>query len=169
MKKIVSLLALAAIGFVAVSCSDNDRDVVVQQDNDTYPVVYDITETFQKNADGLYVVNKTFNSALPTTDVILVYRLSGVDDGANVWQLIPRTLYLTEGELDYDYDFTRYDLQLKAGGNYDISTTPAYLTNQTFRVVFVPASLGAKVKVDYSNYEEVAKLYNLKEEKVTKL
>ncbi len=169
MKKIVSILALAAVSFGAVSCS-NDRDVVVQQqpDNDTYPVAYDITETFRKNADDEYLVSKEFNRPLQGSDVILVYRLSGVDGEAKVWQALPRTLYLNEGELDYDYDFTANDLLLKVGGTYDISTTPQYLNNQTFRVVFVPASTG-KMKIDYSNYEEVAKFYNLKEEKVTKL
>jgi hypothetical protein len=26
------------------------------------------------------------------------------------------------------------------GGNYDLSTTPSYLNNQTFRIVIVPGS-----------------------------
>jgi hypothetical protein len=43
----------------------------------------------------------------------------------------PRTLFLTEGELDYDFDFSE-DFTIYAGGTYDLSATPQYIDNQTF-------------------------------------
>jgi hypothetical protein len=32
------------------------------------------------------------------------------------------------------------------GGNYDLSTTPSYLNNQTFRIVIVPGSFTQLIK-----------------------
>ena len=157
------------LGFLFVSCTTDARDTT---DNDTYPLVYDVTATFQ-NTNGKYIISKTFN-AIPSTDVILVYRQSGVDGANPVWQQIPRTLFLAEGELDYDFDFTRQDFAIYAGGNIDINAQSAafknsYINNQTFRVVFVPAAKTGKVNVDYSKYEDVIRFYNINDSKVGKL
>lgn len=169
MKKLLSFLMIAVLGFLFVSCTDDSRDDI---DSDTYSVVYDVTANFQ-NTNGRYVISRSFNNAIPSTDVILVYRKSGVDGNNNVWQQIPRTLFLTEGELDYDFDFTRSDVAIYAGGNVDISAQTAawqnmYINNQTFRVVIVPAAAG-KANINYSNYEEVIKYYNIDDTKVKSL
>lgn len=165
MKKYFSFLLLAIFGFVAISCND-DRDV----DNDTYSVVYDVSENFTMANN--YEVLKTFNNPLYNEDVILVYRRDN-SGGTAVWQQIPRTLFLTEGELDYDFDFTANDVLLKAGGTINFANQPqafhsTYLLNQVFRIVIVPASAG-KVPVDYSNYNEVIKFFNIDDSKVRKL
>ncbi len=100
---------------------------------------------------------------------MLIYRKAGTaSDGSAVWQSIPRTLYLDNGdELDYDFDFTRNDIMIYANGNYDISTTPEFINNQTFRVVLVPASASSRnANVDYSNYESVIKYFNIDDSKV---
>lgn len=170
MKKLFSFLMIALVGFLVVSCTSDSRDD--SPDNDTYPLVYDLTASFQ-SVNGKYVISKSFN-AIPSTDVILVYRKSGVDGANAVWQQIPRTLFLPEGELDYDFDFTRQDFAIYAGGNIDIAAQTAafknsYLNNQTFRVVFVPAAATGRANVDYSNYDEVIKYYNIDDSKVGKL
>lgn len=170
MKKLFSFFMIALLGFLVVSCTTDSRDN--STDNDTYPLVYDLTANFQ-NTNGKYVISKTFNP-IPSTDVILVYRKSGVDGANPVWQQIPRTLFLPEGELDYDFDFTRQDFAIYAGGNIDIAAQSAafknsYINNQTFRVVFVPAAATGRGNVDYSNYDEVIKYYNINDSKVGKL
>ncbi len=176
MKKYFLLSAISMLSLGALTSCERTTDTVQAVDNDTYSVVYDIRESFKKDpADDIYKIKKTFVKAIPSSDVILVYRKSATDAGNTVWQQIPRTLYLRETpndmrELDYDFDFTKYDVHLKAGGNYEISTTPAYLTDQTFRIVFVPASAGkSAAKIDYSNYDEVVKYYNINDKAVTKL
>lgn len=172
MKKYFTLLLLAIFGFAAVSCNDRNDDVIVQ-DNDTYSVVLDINNVnFAYNADDGYFISRSFTKPLVSTDVVLIYRKgSSAPDGSPVWQMIPRTLYLTGGnELDYDFDFSKNDIMIYANGNYDISTTPQYLNSQTFRVVLVPASAGGKnANVDYSNYESVIKYFNIDDSKVTSL
>jgi hypothetical protein len=72
--------------------------------------------------------------------------------------------------LDYDFDFTKNDIQIYADGNYDVSTTPEYLNNQTFRVVLVPTSSGAKnANLNYNDYNSVIKFYNIDDSKVKNL
>ena len=169
MKKLFSLLMMAFLALTFVACTNDDTRT---NDKDTYPVAYDVTENFQ-NTNGKYIISKKFQSAIPTTDVILVYRKYGTDNGNPIWQQIPRTLFLNEGELDYDFDFTRNDVAIYAGGNITFANQTAtwqntYLNNQTFRIVFVPASAG-KANVDYSNYNEVVKFYNINESKIKTL
>ncbi len=168
MKKYLSLLLIALLGFVAVSCTDRNDE----PDYDTYSITYDITNVgFDYNATDGYFISRTFPTALFNTDVVLVYRKSGsTGNGSPVWQQIPRTLYISATqELDYDFDFTMNDVMIYAGGNYDISTTPSYLNNQTFRIVQVPASAGKNANVDFSDYESVIKHYNIDDSKTVEL
>lgn len=167
MKKILSLLLIAILGFTFISCEDTNP----VDDNDTYSYVFDVNASFTNSTSG-YVISRTWNNPLYDTDMILVYRKSGTtSNGAAIWQQIPRTLFLGNSrELDYDFDFSRYDVQIYAGGNYDVTTTPEYLNNQTFRVVVVPASKGGKnANVNYDDYDSVIKYFNINDSQVTKL
>lgn len=166
MKKYFSFLLVALIGFVAISCVE-DRVDDPYIDNDTYSVVYDATGSF--TAANFYTLTFDFPQKLYKSDVVLVYRRTGVDNGNNVWKQIPNTIYFSNGdELDYGFDFTVNDVQIFAQGNYDISTTPTYLTNQTFRIVIVPASFG-KANVDFSDYNAVVKYFKINDTQVKSL
>lgn len=165
-------MLMAILSVAVVSCNDRNDDRIVQ-DNDTYSVVLDINNVgFSYDAQNGYFISRSFTKPLFNTDVVLMYRKIGsTNDGSPVWQSIPRTLYLNNGnELDYDFDFSKNDIMIYAKGNYDISTTPEYLANQTFRVVLVPASSGGKnAGVDYSDYESVIKFFNIDDSKVKNL
>ena len=169
MKKYFSLLFAAILAFTLWSCSDSTSDPI--NDNDTYSVAYDATGSF--TSANSYTLIYDFPQALYTSDVVLVYRKSDTDNGNIVWQQIPRTLFLNEGELDYDFDFTRNDVQIYAGGAIDLSAQSTtfkntYLNGQTFRIVVVPASTG-KVAVDYSNYYDVIRFYGIDDTNVKNL
>lgn len=167
MKKLISLLFLSLLAFFVISC-DNDDDTYV--DNDTYPVVLNISnENFTWDSNLGYNISKTFSSSLGSADMVLIYRQNGTSEGNPIWQQIPRTLYVTQGELDYDFDFTVNDIVIYAGGTYDLSTTPQYLNNQTFRVVLIPASQGKNANVDYSDYNSVIKYFKIDDSKVKTL
>ena len=168
MKKYLLFLMIAFIGLFVMSC-DNRDDVINVPDNDTYSVVIDVKNVnFELKPEG-YVISRTFNNPLYDSDVVLMYRQDGTTTGGSpVWQLIPRTLYLTNGEeVDYDFDFTKFDVKMYAGATYDLATTPEYLNNQTFRVVIIPASF--KTTVDLKDYDAVIKAYNIDDSKPTKL
>nr|WP_315256970.1 collagen-like protein [uncultured Flavobacterium sp.] len=130
-------------------------------------------EDFGYNEDDGFNISGTFNPLISNASTVLVYRLVGtIDANTPIWQLIPRTIYLTnDHELDYDFDFSRADFKIYVRANYDLETTPEFLDNQTFRVVIIPGSFTNKSanKNDFSDYNEVIKKYNIDDSNVKKL
>jgi hypothetical protein len=169
MKKITILLAF--IGMIALQgCTVQDNNPVNNVDNDTISEVFELRNV-NFGYDNVYGYNiyQTLNPQLFPADVLLIYRLSGtINPSTPIWQQIPRTLYLNEGELDYDFDFSKQDFTIYAGGTYDLSLTPSYITNETFRIVIVPGYLSNKMagKVDLSDYNAVIKAFNIDDSKV---
>lgn len=167
MKKILTLFAV--VGLMAfTSCSNNDDYV----DTNTISEVFEIQNvnfTFD-NQEG-YLVYQSLDPILFDKDVILIYRFIGTtNSGAAIWQQIPRTVYTDFGDFDYDFDFSRQDFTIYAGGNYDLALTPQFIRNQTFRIVIVPGSSSGIAKSvnkeDYSDYYAVIKKYGIDDSNV---
>jgi hypothetical protein len=121
---------------------------------------------FGYNATDGYTIYQTLNPNIYGSDNILIYRMTGtINSTTPIWQSIPRTLFLQQGELDYDFDFSKQDFTIYAGGTYNLALTPAYINNQTFRIVIVPGAFSGKStkSVDFSDYNAVIKYYNIDE------
>ncbi len=174
MKKKITLI-LAIIGMITLqSCTVNDNGHEPQDDKDTISEVFELKNVnFGVDGNNQYSIYRKLTPQIYASDVILIYRLSGtIDNNTPIWQPIPRTLYLTQGELDYDFDFSKEDFTIYAGGSYDLTLTPSYLSNQTFRIVIVPASFSNKSATTASlpmDYESVIKRFNIKESTIQKL
>lgn len=167
MKKIT--LFLAVIGMITLgSCTVNEDEDSV--DNDTISEVFELRNVnFAFDAVNGYNIYRTLDPQIFPSDVILIYRLSGtIDSSTPIWQLIPRTLFLNQGELDYDFDFSKEDFTIYAGGTYDLSLTPNFLNNQTFRIVIIPGYFSNKSssKVDFNDYDAVVKAFKIDESKI---
>lgn len=177
MKKILTLFAV--VGLMAfTSCEGPEgppgpegipgQDAVIAE-------VFELNNVnFSYNATDGYNIYRTLNPVIFQSDVILIYRLTGtINPTTPVWQQIPRTLYTSKGELDYDFDFSKQDFTIYAGGNYDLSLTPEFLNNQTFRIVIVPGAFSSTgkstAKPDYSDYNAVIKRYNIDDSNVKRL
>lgn len=169
MKKIITILAVIGMfGFQACTGPEGPpgQDGLIGE-------VYELkNEDFGYNVDDGYNISRTFGETIGhniyAADVILIYRLSGtIDSSTPIWQLIPRTFYLAQGELDYDFDFSKEDFKIYARGTYDLELTPQYLDDQTFRIIVVPAEFASTVNVN--NYLEVINALNLNENKVQKI
>lgn len=182
MKKILLFLFLGTVGFTAYSCDNSDDTVVQGVDYDTISQMKDITGSFSSN--GNYTISQGLD--IPNTYVVLVYRLVA----GNVWQQIPKSVYLpdvagkpTNRVFDYNFVFNSQNVEIRIDDeNFNLPTDltsgeiSTYLSNQTFRIVLVPANGsgigGAKNKqanVDYSDYNAVVKYFNLDESKVTRV
>ena len=103
--------------------------------------------------------------------MVLVYRLSGSFQGEDVWKLLPETYFFDDGTLDlrYDYDFTRFDSELRLEGFDLAGVSDGYKLNQIFRVVVVPGYFGKNNKLDFKDYKAVVKALNIDESKVIKV
>jgi hypothetical protein len=172
MKKIT--LIVAFIGMVMLqSCT---KEEVIIQDNG---VDYDtISEVFEySNVDfhsgNSYSVVLDFPHTIYTSDMVLVYRLSGSDSSGDYWKPMPETYYFNDGTLDfgYDNDFTRYDAQVNLFG-YDLpALSNGYKLNQVFRVVVIPAYFGNKSAnpVSTNDYKAVIEYYNIDDKNISKI
>jgi len=170
MKKIMILLAFTAM-FAFQGCEGPEGPP--GQDG----LIADVFEVgnvnFDANGNGII---RNFDASIYSGDVILVYRLTGVVNGHDVWSPIPESHYYDDGTLyfTYKFNFTQIDFEIYLEG-FELNTIPTNLrSNQIFRIVIVPGDDGANTKKsvnkpDYSNYYEVIKKYNLDDTNIVKL
>ncbi len=159
-------LMLVFIGMISLqSCTVNDQPANVV-DNDTISEVFEFTTSFT-STNGFSVLY-TLPHVIYSSDMVLVYRLSAIDNGADVWKLQPETYYFNDGTLDfgYDFDFTKYDVGVFMKGN-NLATVPSgNRINQVFRVVVLPGYLSNKSAVNTNDYNAVVKAFNIDDSKV---
>lgn len=170
MKKITLLLAF--IGMIILnSCTVNDTPPAqIQQINNTYASeIFEVTTSFGPNNNFTRLV--TFNPAIYNSDTVLVYHLYDVVKGSDVWRLMPQTYYFDNGvELDYNYDFTKYDVNIFLDSNDNLNNfSSAWTQNQTFRLVVIPGSFKMSNKMSYSDYNATIEMLGYKEAKIKKL
>lgn len=132
MKKIFLLLSIVSV-FGLTSCN-NDDDV----DYDTYPEVFEV-DNVNFIASGDFQAIIPLDPVIYSTDVILVYRLSGVNNfGNDIWEPIPTTYNLPQGQLNYNFDFSQDDVVLYLDATFDPMQRQDFSLNQIFRIVIVP-------------------------------
>jgi len=170
MKKIT--LILAFIGMITLQSCTVNEDTGNGIDNDTIGEVFEYTNVnFLPNS---YTVVLNFPHTIYSSDMVLVYRLSDVFQGEDVWKLLPETYYFNDGTLDYRYDFnfTRFDAEVYLEGFDLAGLSPAVRLNQVLRVVVIPAYQANKMsskKVDFNDYNAVINAYNIDESKIIKI
>jgi hypothetical protein len=167
MKKIT--IVLAFIGMITLQSCTVNEDTGNGIDNDTIGEVFEYTNVnFLPNS---YMVVLNFPHTIYSSDMVLVYRLSDVFQGEDVWKLLPETYYFNDGTLDfrYDYNFTRYDAEVYMEG-YDLGgLSSGVRLNQVLRVVVIPAAFGKNGSIDYNDYKSVINAYNIDESKIIKM
>jgi len=109
------------------------------------------------------------------TDVVLVYILWEIaEDNSgeliDVWRLLPQTVVLDEGVLQYNYDYTFADVQVFLEGTLDFNTLlPAETDDQIFRIVVFPADFITKKALDVSDYNLLIQSLGAKKDFVQKI
>lgn len=164
MKKII-LFLLFVISLAFQGCTVREETHV-----NIIPLVFQIKTSF--TAANNYAKLLTINPPIHTADMVLVYRLFNVVSGVDVWRTLPQTVYLTQGELEYNFDFTRSNINIFLDSNFDLNTLEAtWAIDQTFRVVVIPGYFANKnnVTVDFSDYKAVVKAFNINENKIVLL
>lgn len=169
MRKITVLIVF--IGMISLqSCTVNEVPANTV-DNDTISEVFEVNRSFTvgNNFSNLVVLPHSIYSS----DMVLVYRMSGLVGGTAVWKLMPETYYFGDGTLDfgYDFDFTQFDVNLFMHG-FDLAGVSAnYRINQVFRIVIVPGYFGkhsAKSIKKYADYQSVVQDFRITEVKKIK-
>ena len=163
MKKIITLLAIAGL-FVMQSCTTTGSFEIAPT---TSSEVFEVTTSFNSTNNFSKLI--TFNPRIYSSDVVLVYRLSGANSQGDIWELLPETHYFSDGNLNfgYKYDYTNTDVDIFMIG-YDLqSVIPEFRLNQVLRIVIVPANYATSV--NKNNYSDVITALNLKDSQIQKI
>lgn len=104
--------------------------------------VFEFKGTFtQGNNYALTYTFPTTVEILPS-DVVAVYVLAGQEEGTDIWEPLPQTLFINDAILFTGFDYTQFDVKVFLDGNADLSTLETKYTNdKIFRAAVIPADL----------------------------
>ncbi|MFD2602036.1 hypothetical protein [Flavobacterium suzhouense] len=150
MKKIFLLLSIVSV-FGLTSCNNDDNGNYT--DYDTYPEVFEV-DNVNFVASGNYQALVPLNPKIYSSDVVLVYRLSGTNQlGNDIWEPIPTTYNLPQGQLNYNFDFSQDEVVIYLDATFDPIERQDFSLNQVFRIVLVPGWVAQNL--DSNNYDVV--------------
>lgn len=166
MKSTLLIAFIVIITLQGCSVNETPQNVV---DNDTISEVFEFSNVnFVPNN---YSVILDYPHDIYSSDMVLVYRLSGIFQGEDIWKLQPEQFFFDDGTLDlqYGFNFTRYDTEVYMEG-FDLATvSESFRLNQIFRIVIVPGYFGNKSIVNFKDYKAVVKALNVDESKVQRI
>ena len=169
MKKITSIIAiLFFIFFTSCTVNDNVQGPKGENGYSAESLVFEISNTnFQSsnNFRRLFV----FPRPILASDHVLVYRLSGtVSQNQDVWTILPKQYFLSNGTFDfgYNFDFTKFDVNVFMEGNNLSTINNSFRLNQVFRIVVIPGQFGNKMLKN--DIKEVMKSINVSEQEIIK-
>lgn len=103
-------------------------------------------------------------------DVVLVYILWEVSGDLDVWRLLPQTVVLQEGILQYNFDYTLVDVQIFLEGTVPFNTLlPAETDNQIFRIAVLPAELAKEKSLDVSDLNALMNKMNVNPDSINRM
>ncbi len=118
--------------------------------------IFEISGNFEAANDYklYYQFPNDFN--IYDTDVVLVYILWEQVDGLDVWRLLPQTVVLPEGVIQYNFDYTVADVQVFMEGTIPPQDwLPTETDNQIFRIAVLPADFAVKKSVDINDFNSI--------------
>lgn len=169
MKKLLSLLVVASVFFVSCS-SDGEPGPPGPPGQDGIDGVNVVGQAFEINVDFIESADYSIFADIPTnievldSDIVLVYWLEFEDNGNDVWNLIPQTIYFDDGQFQYNYNHTAFDVNIYLQGNIDLNTLgERYTQDQVFKIVVLPVDYAENNNVDVSDYQQLKSQLNIKE------
>lgn len=179
MKKIFTLLFCSVFAFT--SCSDDGQIGPPGPEGppgEPGPLaqVIDITGDFSETND--YTLTLDFNAEgleVFETDAVLVYLKDGEAGEAGgapveIFRPLPQVYYLESGEIQYNYEFTFFqvDIFMEGTANFD-NLDPAFTQDQVLRIVIVPGEFAENSGVDMSNMDAVLNALDVQNSEISNM
>ena len=122
--------------------------------------IFEVEATFAP--DGYeYLVDIPVAIEVFDTDIVMAYILSGVDEGVDIWEPLPQTLFFGNEILLYGFDHTLADVRFFLDGTIDLNSLGTlYTDNIVFRVAVIPAAFAENI--DVLNITEVMDAMSIK-------
>lgn len=106
-------------------------------------------------------------------DNFLVFLEWGVANGRSVWRLLPQTVFLQEGILTYNYQFSSEFVAVFIESTINPAELPAEWTqNQLIRLVYMPgffAQDGPAARLDLEDFDSVMKYLGKSEKDIVRI
>lgn len=168
MNKIFSVFAL--IGIVAFQACEGPEGPIGPAGEPGLNIVGTAYESeVEFNAGNEFMEIFNFPEPLVESDAVLIYRLSEVNNGKDIWRLLPQTYFFNDGVLMYNFDYSVTDFSIFLDGEVNFAGLPSqWRTAQIFRIIVVPADFPAG-RIDYSNYEGITDMLGLEDKDFLKL
>ncbi|TRX42110.1 hypothetical protein [Flavobacterium restrictum] len=171
MKTIITLFAI--VGMIAfTSCTGPEGAPGVPGQDGLLGSVYENKSSSYYNftSSNNYKVRFNFPKEIYDSDVVLVYRLAGVDNnGKAIWKFLPETYYQNNDARDFsfNFNFTYSYVDIYMSGTNLITVSNDYRLNQIFRIVVVPADFASTV--NKNNFTAVMTALKINESQVQKV
>lgn len=152
MKKFCSVFVLAVMAVFTLSCEGPRGPQGPQGPSgpDTISEVFEVTANFTPSNN--FQVFYDLNPSIYASDVMLVYELSGVNNGVDIWKLLPQVYTFNQGIMQYNFDFTQHDFSIFMDATFDPMTLDSsWRMNKIFRIVIVPGYFSTQVNVEDIN------------------
>lgn len=116
--------------------------------------VFEAQIDFDKANDYQGIVDFPTSIDVFDSDIVVAYILTAVDDGTDIWEPLPQTLFFDTDILLYGYDHTSFDIRFFLDGTVDLgSLDPVFTDGVIFRVAIIPADFAATI--DINKFEDV--------------
>lgn len=104
---------------------------------------------FNKGNGYEYLVEIPSDIEVYESDIIMCYILVGEDNGFDIWEPLPQTLFFGDDILLYGFDHTQYDVNFFMDGTVDFGGLDPYYTDGIiFRIAIIPADYAKSIDVN---------------------
>ncbi len=164
MKKITTILLILAAVIITSCEGPMGPPGLPGQDGDALiGTIFEIEGDFTPQDEYRLYFDFPNDFVIYDTDIVLVYILWEVVEGMDVWRLMPQTVVLNEGIIQYNFDYTVNDVQVFL--EFTIPEDDLHedeTDNQVFRIAVLPADFMANKSFDENDFNSILKSPELK-------
>lgn len=111
--------------------------------------VFEVQVDFTSSNDFKFLAPFPSDLEVFESDVVAAYVLKTVDEGVDIWEPLPQTIFYNNNILLYGFDHSYKDINFFIDGTMDLGMLPATFTDgYTFRVVIIPAAYAKTINLN---------------------
>ncbi|MEN8123985.1 MAG: hypothetical protein ABFR32_02570 [Bacteroidota bacterium] len=149
MKKILPILLSVSLLFVSCVSEIGPPGPPGQDGINIMGQIFEAQVNFNDSNNYEVLIDFPSNIEVYDTDVVMAYILSGVDNGVDIWEPLPQTLFFEDGILLYGFNHTYADIQFFLDGTVYLDDLSTQFTQDIiFRVAIIPAESAQGLNLD---------------------